>query len=361
MCGKIGKQLPVIGLSLIGIGFTSCGESGKKPVEEKSTKPKTELADQKEKTAPEEETFDILKALILEESEGVKKKTIDYKNHSVSFPNDGDPYEVSFHITAQEDLNNDGVTDYIVSRVSEGMLGGNVNSNASTLYLIMGPNQQILQRHEILTYAPFSYNVLEDEQFKNGKLKAKATQNYRTYMPEDGQELQSTKLSFVYTNGNVYEESYLTDCALAKWKNKQLFTGSEVKRTIDMHNYTELVYEKFTSKEMDVAAEYSGCDNLSLRLETTVPFRSKDKKAIIEKRKSFLEFLKKHTILYEELELIRNYYLEHEHTDEAVELDHLSFRFSTSREKGKMRLLLFIEQTKNPNQSENWEITTRAN
>ena len=337
----------------------SCGESGDNGTKETSGKKKAEKISTTKPERKQEETFDILKVLLLEESKDAKKKEIDYKNHSVSFPNDGDPYEVSFYILTQEDFNKDGVTDYIAGRISEGMLGGNVNSNSSILYLIMGQDHQILQRHEVLTYAPFSYNILEDESYKNGKLKARATQNFRTYMPEDGEELQSTDLSFVYKDGNVYEESYLTDCALAKWKNKQLFTGSEVKRTIEMHNYTELVYEKYVSKEFEVSAEYSGCDNLHLLLESTITFRGKDKKAILEKRKSFLDFLKKHTSLFEELELIRNYYLENEHTNELVELEKLAFRFSTYQEKGKLRLLLIIDQTKNPNQSENWEITTR--
>ncbi len=307
------------------------------------------------------EPFDIIRFLLDEEAKGFKKAKIDYREHSVSFSGDEDPYSVSFSLLASEDLNQDGLSDYIIHRESEGMLGGNVHSNSQILYLIMGMDNQIGQRHEILCYAPFSYNILEDLTYKHGKLKALATQNFRTYFPEEGDELPSTNLSFIYQNGNVYEESYLTECELAKWKNKKLFQGnSEVSKSIDMHNYTETIVEKYKSAEFDVSATISGCDNLSIDLETTFPFHD-NQKELIAQRKRFLEFLRKHTTrLSDELEIIQQYCLEHEENmKEAVEVEILSFIFHTNREKGKVTFRLRIDQIRNPDQTENWEITTR--
>lgn len=354
-----GKLLINAGVLFLGlIALFSCNEQPKnKPV---SGKKKTELKQKELKSTLKKKEFDVLRFLVLEESENQKGGKVDFKNYSVSFKNDGDPYDVSFHQIAADDLNQDGLTDYIVWRNSEGMLGGNGNTNSSIFYILMGKDHQIAQKHEILTYAPFSYNILDEIEYKNGKLKAHATQNFRTYMPEDGNELESTDLSFFYKNGNVYEESYLTDCELAKWKNKRLFKGnSEVSRSIDMHNYTETVFEKYKSNEFEVSAELSGCDNLTLILESTFSFRGDNKKDIAKKRNDFLEFLRKNTTLSKELETIRNYCLENEPSDEMTELGDLSFIFQTKQEKGKMFFRLIIEQGKNPNQSENWEITIR--
>lgn len=346
-------------LLLLTLFIYSCSEPTNKSVPEK--KKKDLNVTESKPTQKKEEVFDILHFLVDEEAKGVSKKKIDYQNHSVSFSNDDDPYSVSFSKIASEDLNKDGVRDYIIYRESEGMLGGNMHTNSEIKYLIMGADNQILQKHEITAYAPFSYNILEDIDYKNGKLKANAIQNFRTYFPEEGEELKSTNLSFIYTNGNVYEESYLSDCELAKWKNKRLFKGnSEVTKTIDGHNYTETIIERYHSGEFEVSVEFSGCDNLSLVLETSIRLHGNKKKEIADKRNQFLEFLKKYTTrISEELEIIQQYCLEHELTNEYTELDNLSFNLYTEQEKGKTIFRLIINQKKNPEQTENWEITTR--
>lgn len=352
-------KMLTIGILLVGIsGLFSCNNPSEKKLPGKQKTEARKTADFK--SNPEKEVFDILRFLVDEEAKDDRKAKVDYKHHSVSFTNDGDPYEVSFSKIATEDLNHDGWTDYILTRNSEGMLDGNANTNSGILYLILGPDNQILQRHEILTYAPFSYNTLENIRFNNGKLKAEATQNYRTYMPEDDEPLGATDLSFVYQNGNVYEESYLKECELAKWKNKQLFRGnSEVTRTIDMHNYTESVHERFSNKEFAFSADFSGCDNLNLVLEATFNYQGKNQEFLIEKRKHFLEYLKEHTPLVKEIESIQNYLANSDLSEEAIELEGFTFRLFTNREKGKTTFRLILDQTKNPNQTENWEITTR--
>lgn len=345
-------------LFLILSALFSCSEQAKN--QSATGKKKIVLQENEPKIISQKKNFDILRFLVREEAKNSKDGIIDYKNYSVSFKNDGDSYEVNFSRIAAEDFNRDGLTDYIVWRNSEGMLGGNGNTNSAIFYLLMDKDHRITQRHEILTYAPFSYNIIDDVDYKNGKLKAKATQNFRTYAPEDGGELQSTNLSFIYKDGNVYEESYLTECELAKWQTKHLFTGnSEVSRSIDMHNYTETVFEKYTSGEFEVSAEYSGCDNLTLVLERSFSYRGKDPKYLAEQRKTFLEFLKKNTILSKELEIIQKYCLENEVPEEMTEIGNLFFLFQTNQEKGKVTFRLIIEQNKNPDQNENWEITTR--
>lgn len=314
--------------------------------------------------APEviqQKDVDILKILLDEEIQGSKPDEVDYKEYSASFPNDGDSYHVYFHKVAADDFNNDGITDYIVERNSEGMLGGNANTNSQILYVIMGKNSTISEKHEILMAAPFSYNILDGVSYEGGKLKASAIQNYRAYsVPADS--LQSTQLSFTYRDGNVYEESYLTGCALAQWKNKKIFTAAtESHRSIDGHNYTETVNEKYISGNFEASAELSGCDNMNATFEGTYKGTDISPKSIVEKRKQFLDFLAKNTNLKKELSMIQTYYLTHQPSDDYAEIGNLSFRIFTEKKKNEINFRLVLTKENNPNQNENWEIVTRKN
>ncbi|MNU76948.1 hypothetical protein D3C71_665110 [compost metagenome] len=372
---KARKHLLTSGILFLGmIALFSCADSNAE-VKQTPKKKKTELAETDQTNQEETDALldnyieqewveiedpDFIKLLLDEEAKTGKKRTIDYKNHSIYFPNKGDSYRVRFTIRAKEDLNNDSISDYIVYRTSEGMLGGNANTNEMLLYYLMGPNNTILQQHEIVMSAPFSYNIFEKIRYNNSKLTACVIQNYRTYMPADAEDLKSTNLSFVYKDSNLYEESYLNECALAKWKNKRLFnSASEVRRTIEMHNYTELVYEKFATEEFEFSAEFSGCDNLNLVVEGVFKYSGKDPKYLAEKRAHFLEYLKTNTSLTKEFEIIQNYLLTHELSDKLIELDNFSFNLYSSQEKGKTTFRLILDQKKNPKQSENWEITIR--
>lgn len=305
------------------------------------------------------EKFDILKILLDEEISNEKPEKVDYKSYSVSFDNEGDSYSVSLKKIASEDFNKDGIKDYIVERNSEGMLGGNANTNSEILYIIMRKDSNIQDKHRILTYAPFSYNILDNITYKNGILKAIATQNYRTYSkPEE--ELESTNLSFIYKNENVYEETYLSNCELSKWKNKKVFkNASESFRTIDMHNYTEVLNEKFNTKDFDCTLELSGCDNLDLIIEGNFKTSDLSQKNIDSKRKQFLNFLVQNTSLSEDFKIVQNHYLNNNSSEERIIKGELSFNIFTNKEKDKINFRLVLNKDNNRNQTENWEVTTR--
>ena len=312
--------------------------------------------------APEvipQKEVDILKILLDEEIKESKPDEVDYKGYYVSFPNDGDSYNVTFHKIASDDFNNDGVTDYIVERDSEGMLGGNANTNSQILYVIMGKNNTISEKHEILMSTPFSYNILDGVSYEGGKLKASAIQNYRAYSVS-ADSLQSTELSFTYKDGNVYEESYLTGCVLGKWKNKKIFnTPTEYRRSIDEHNYTETLHEKYVSGNFEISAELSGCDNIEVTFDGVCKTTDTSPKSVAEKRKQFLDFLVKNTSLQKELSVISTYYLTHQPSDDFIRIGDLSFKIFTEKKKGEIEVRLVITKGNNPNQNENWDIVTR--
>lgn len=344
--------------SVLTLALLSC--KGKK--DEKSTEKKDSLTAVKKIAVEPQKDFDILKVLLDEEVGEEKPEEIDYKNYTVSFRNDDNPYTVTFHKIASDDFNNDGIPDYIIERNSEGMLGGNANTNSEIIYIIMGKDHKISQKHEIQESAPFSYNILDGISYEGGKLKATVQQNYRSYnKPVDS--LESTDLSFTYQDGNVYEESYLTNCSLAKWKDKKIFNASsENLRSIDRHNYTETIEEKYTAKDFEASAELSGCDNLVIIFEGTYKTTEASPKSVGEKTNQFLSFLAKNTntVLQKDLSIIQNYYLMHKRSEDEINVGNLSFNIFSNKNKGELNFRLVVTKEINPKQDENWGIVTRA-
>jgi hypothetical protein len=95
-------------------------------------------------------------------------------------------------------------------------------------------------------------------------------------------------------------------------------------------------------------------------LEATFSYRGKNQEFLLEKRDRFLEYLKNNTSLSKEIASIQSYYAHTDQSEEAIELDGFTFRLFTNYEKGKTTFALILEQVKNPDQTENWEITTRT-
>lgn len=324
---------------------------------------------------PPKEKKPLLAKLILDEIENSDKEQ-NYKfildtisgNYRIRFYNDIDPYSVSFDVMHEDDFNNDGIKDYIVNRVSEGMLGGNHNSNANYSFFIMKNNREYQQEYSILEYAPFSYNTLDNVKVVNNKLIAEASKNFRYYM-DASEDSNSKKLVFEFINGNVYEKSYLTDCELANLESKTIFGDyQEVsfrRRGIDMNNYTETIEERYVianGKEW-INAELSGCDNLyvdfSYNLKTTKkkePTKNEYKEILLK----FLEILKDTTQFSDDIDQLITYYENHPITDIIVKSVR-GYQFSVFTRKDDKFIVVGVnlEKLDNPKQTENWEITNR--
>ncbi|PAM94860.1 hypothetical protein B4N84_10440 [Flavobacterium sp. IR1] len=339
----------------------------------KKSKPNTDTIavaePKKEKVILTEIESNFLKKLIEDETNGheYREKQINESPYYVSIAEE-DPYTVYFSIVAKADFNNDGIIDYIVNRSSEGMLGGNVHTNQQYMYCIMKDEINEKETHSILGYAPFSYNIIDEAKFMDNKLKVDITQNFRTYMSED---IKSTSLSFIYKNGNVYEESYLSDCELAKLKSKTIFNNiPEVEkriRSIDMHNYTETIEEVYKKNDTIITANLEGCDNLTLSFDTNYNVEA-DKMDDTEFRKvtalQLLDFLAQHTQFSAEINVIISYYKKHKINDEFIEdVPGFGFRIliqKNNENKKQLRFLIDLKKIVNPKQDENWEIATRA-
>ncbi|GAA3777002.1 hypothetical protein [Flavobacterium ginsengiterrae] len=347
--------------------------------EEKKTKHKKSIKKEVAKAEPEKKEIEgrileeaqsnFLKQLVKEEIGEQKYDDLQIEKapYSIHFPNDGDPYSVEFDIIKEKDFNNDGIIDYVVFRDSNGMLGGNANTNQDYIYYIMKDEVNYKEAHSILGYAPFSYNIIDEAKFEEDKFKVKITQNFRTYSTQD---LKTASLSFIYKDGNLYEESYLSDCKLAQLESKTIFNDMpEVTkriRSIEMHNYCETIGETYKKNDRFIHAELEGCDNLSLTFDTDyIVEKSKLKNASFRKNTTLelLKFLSANTQFSEEIDVMIEYYEQNPVTDKSIEtVEGYSFRVLIQQndpKKNELRFLVQLEKIDNPYQKENWEIATR--
>ena len=126
-----------------------------------------------------------------------------------------------------------------------------------------------------------------------------------------------------------------------------------------MHNYTEVLNEKFNAEDFECTVGLSGCDNLDLIVEGNFITSDLSQKNIDRKRKQFLNFLFQNTSLTEDFKIVQSHYLSNPVSEELVTKGKLSFNIFTNKEKGKINFRLVLNKDNNQNQAENWEITTR--
>lgn len=312
--------------------------------------------------------FKFFKKIVLEEANGAKHEQLqlDSLPFFIKMENENDPYTVYFSPVAITDLNNDNLPDYIVERSSQGMLGGNANTNSELIYYIMKDSLNETQKHSILMYAPFSYNVINDYRFKDGTLSASAIKNFRTYYNEGTEDTKA--LRFIYKDNNLYEESYLSKCGLAEWKDKKIFKmqPGTVKRSssIDMHNFTETLAEQFVKDDTSFSATFSGCDNAEIYFDIDIKNGGVDTSSAAAKKElliAVLNSLKLHTNFHNEFKMLISYYGDKAFKENAVTIDPRleAASWVNNAEGGNAHLRINLSIIHNPKQKEHWEILNR--
>ncbi|MBO9593143.1 MAG: hypothetical protein J7599_09545 [Niabella sp.] len=329
------------------------------------------LPPQLSQQAPDTTTasYHFLKGLVMGEAPDGKYRelNLDTLPYFIALEEEGMPYTVYYSIVANEDLNGDRIPDYIIRRESEGMLGGSAQTNSQLDYYIMKDSLQYAQLHSILTYAPFSYNIISDYRFDKGVLTVSLSKNFRTY--PDADETPSRNFSFVYQDGNLYETSYLTNCTLGKQKDKHIFYEGPVavirKRSIDQHNFTETLEEKKHTGDTSITAGLSGCDNTRLDFEVGIAHDNTDTSSVAAKKElvlTLLQSLAGSTRFSRELMQLAHYYEANGYQDAGVTVDD---RLSGSAWIGKLAngvltIRIGLRITENEKQDDHWEVLNRV-
>lgn len=312
--------------------------------------------------AQDEEGKQVLKEFFIKENTGYKKIQLKHYPYSADFDDEGDPYSVEYEFLGYQDLDGDAINDLVFNRISSGQLGANIHSNSSIMWYLLNAKKEIKQSYEVLTYAPFSYNILDDISFKNGKVYAKALKNFRTYFNDENRD-DSSLLVFEFKDSLLYEHSYLTKCKMAEMKDKHIFkpilTNVKSIPTIDEHNYVTGMSETYINNVVRYDASLNGCDNLTLSLSSERKGSIKNEQQfIMENLTFFIENTRYKTVLTRVMEYVKTKTVI---KNKFYTLDnHWQFRIDIGkRREGKTNFDLMVEKTDNENQSENWEITTR--
>lgn len=314
-------------------------------------------------------TYHFLKGLVMEEAPDgrYRELNLDSLPFSIAREDEGMPYSVYYAIVAKEDLNGDQVPDYIIRRESEGMLGGSVQTNSQLDYYIMKDSLQPARKYSILTYAPFSYNIISDYSFDKGVLTVSLSKNFRNY--PDANETPPRDFSFVYKDGNLYETSYLTRCVLGKWQDKSIFNKDTAKKMhtlgIDEHNFTETLEEQWRVGDTSITAGLSGCDNTDLHFEVTIARCAVDTGSTTAKKELLLAVVRSltgSTGFGPELAKLGQFYEAHDYQEGGVEVDNRLTGTAWIRQQanGAILVRMGITITENEKQGDNWEVLNRV-
>lgn len=330
------------------------------------------------------------------------KKIIDYlfdhyeggdKECKLTFKKGSNYYEYSYDCTHNDnhtvkyfiednkiDFDNNGIGDYLVYRDSEGMLGGNANTNAQYIFLLINEKGLVKKEFKILCYAPFSYNYLELKSYSKGKLVTKVNQNHRTLYTsgDQGDNYYDRELikTFYFVDDMLYEKTYLEDCQMAKMKDKTIFK-KEIENVhretaIDMHNYTETQEEKLQTETKIITASMQGCDNLELSFNINVTYDSLnfDPFYILLKEIDYLTEITRYKSVLKQIkkeiksnQLSKRYKHTNNKQETKLELEGSNFYLFLSNytEKSKYSLILNYLKVNNSLQKHNWDITSRLN
>ncbi|MBZ4187990.1 hypothetical protein [Niabella beijingensis] len=313
--------------------------------------------------------YHFLKQLVMGESPDgrYKELNLDSLPFSIALEDEGMPYSVYYSIVAREDLNGDRIPDYIIRRESEGMLGGSAQTNGQLDYYIMKDSLQYGQHHSILTYAPFSYNIISDYRFDKGILTVSLSKNFRNY--PDANETAPRDFHFVYKEGNLYETSYLTNCVLGGRKDKSIFNNGPVtvirKRSIDEHNFTETLEEKMSAGDTSITACLAGCDNTELYFEVGMKHSNMDTSSALAKKELLLTVLRSlagSTRFGTELTRLAQFYEANDYREGGTDADdRLSgTNWIQRRSDGTLLVRIGIAITENEKQGDNWEVLNRV-
>ncbi len=166
----------------------------------------------------------------------------------------------------KDNFNQDGKQDIALEIESMGPLGGSVHTNSAVHYLLLDSDKRIIDKHQILLYAPFSEHIVEYE-LEGKRIYYSAIPNYRSNPEayEDGELLEPViEFEVNWQKGIPVSTYYKDNCKLANnLNNNQIFRpkrGVKRSKQIDIHEYTQVIEEEIAIDDLLIAADLNGCN-----------------------------------------------------------------------------------------------------
>lgn len=193
-----------------------------------------------------------------------------------SYKNDIFPFiDIEWNLRWIGDINKDGEDDIVLKILRDNIGGG--NSWGYFYHVFYMKNNKIIDRDTILGGGKFSPGQLSVDSISNNTIYASLIRNEMYDFSNSDSPVKEVKLQFIWYNGKLYEESYLT-CSSMKIIEKGIFKTNSVKTirksTLD-GLYEEVLQESLKSNDKNIHAEFSGCETFELGFWFIRPCKNK--------------------------------------------------------------------------------------
>lgn len=200
---------------------------------------------------------------------------------------------ITFTMLAHEDINDDGVDDYVLVYDVEGMQEGQQYVQGMLSMILMKDEMEVEKHHNIITEQPCSWYKIDHVRYLDKKVKATVTQSTCPNRPPV-EKPEKTEITFAFDGNRCYEETYRSKCKMAQMTNKEIFksevAGKLVRQSgIHAETYMDVENEIYTEDGLEIKATLQGCDNLYLNFFISIMYPSQERLLNIESKNIILE------------------------------------------------------------------------
>lgn len=174
-----------------------------------------------------------------------------------------------YSIMEHEDMNNDSIADYLVFVSFESTDQYNQKYITNMLrFFAMEDSIKYKKQTTITLSKPCGNYIIDGFNYENKKLKAMIKTSSCPHA-EVMLEPERQMLTFAFDGDELYEESYRSECEVAKLSNKNIFKDKlkgdlSRKAFFNTEFFSDAITEYYVEDNIYVNTKLDGCDNLNL-------------------------------------------------------------------------------------------------
>lgn len=280
---------------------------------------------------------------------------------------------ISFKILAHEDINDDGVDDYVLVYDVEGMQEGQQYVQGMLSMILMKDEMEVEKRHNIITEQLCSWYKIDHVRYLDKRIKATVTQSTCPNRPPV-EKPEKTEITFAFDGNRCYEETYRSKCKMAQMTNKEIFksevAGNLVRQSgIHAETYMDVENEIYTEDGLEIKATLQGCDNLYLNFFIDITYPSQERLLDIESKNIILEkmtFLINNTRYKTILSKVKDDYEKQAYSNHASRKGafdpawkYIISQITHKKEEQKLSFYIVIYNEENLNEVNMWDMLMR--
>lgn len=282
---------------------------------------------------------------------------------------EGHTKTITYRMIAHDDMNEDGIDDYVLFWDVEGFYQGQQYKQGMLSIIDMKSDTEPKNVRNIITNQPCSWYDIDNIIYNEKKLSMKISRATCPNMPPVDVP-ESTTLSFVFDGDHCYEEGYRQKCKMAQMTDKTIFKKdlSNVTREVAMaaETYVDVANEFYKSEDMAISASINGCDNIYLTFVAKLDYTGSKKLLDVDSKAkimSVIDFLVNNTRYKSVISKMKEGYEKQAYNSNAsrkgsfdniwkYEVSPLSYHTDI----GKLVFSIAIYNEENLNQQDAWDI-----